>query len=749
MSQDTSSSSGSQENPSPSLLNNLRQFRFQKKSGLKLDTNRANGVNNGASFDHSSDDMSSPVVVQRKRPLPLIAESESEDEEVKDGVNVHFKENNLKFLQDAFPSLDKATLEAALIACDWNVETAMAQLCETNSDDEPIKRRRPSDSRSRKKAKRRRLETFEEDGDDDNEDVNHNPYNDSKVFDSDDSDQEISNELDADKKEVLDFLSTATISELRVMPQCSQKKAEAIIEQRPFNSWKDLVRKFQKGKFLGTELLNSAQSVLRSRRVVQALMKKCARLATQMEKAVAAGATSIKEQPALLTSSLKLAGYQMVGLNWLLVMHSQGLNGILADEMGLGKTVQVISFLAHLKETGMQGDRPNLVVVPSSTLENWSNEFARWCPTLEVVTYYGTPEDRKAMRISWMRGGLDDVDVILTTYNMVSSSPEERKMFRVLNMQYVILDEAHMLKNMATQRYDNLARINAEHRILLTGTPLQNNLIELMSLLIFVMPHMFEGKKEILKSLFSKCPRDNRDGPKSEKEDEMPQFEQEQVAQARRIMKPFVLRRLKREVLKDLPTKTDATVMCALVPTQREQYDDLIHTFSAQSSAKLSESNNELSGMTMMMELRKMANHPVLLRHNFGDDKLEDMAVKLAKDPTYKETNPEYIVQDLAVMSDYQIHQLGCRHRCLTGYTLPNELIVKSGKFQKLDELLPKMKSEGHRVLIFSQFVMMLDVLQHYLRIRENEHAETKSVVRLLKQALGLDRDRTSSQKTS
>ncbi|XP_069702847.1 SWI/SNF-related matrix-associated actin-dependent regulator of chromatin subfamily A containing DEAD/H box 1 homolog [Periplaneta americana] len=719
MSQESSSGSGVQDAPSPSLLNNLRQFRFQKKSTLKIETNRSNGmVNNGTPNDHvsaGSESLSSPesIVVQRKKPVARIQESDESDESEADSA---VKENNLKFLEDAFPSLDKMVLQDALVSSSWSVEAAMALLCESGSSGDSKKR--PADVRPRKKAKRRRIEDIEEDRDDDNDD-NHNPYADDKVFDSDDSDQDISDELTGDKKEVLEFLSTATVGELRVMPHCSQKKAEAIIEQRPFSGWKDLVEKFQEGKFLGTELLNSAQDVLRARQVVQALMKKCSKLAAQMERAVAAGASSVMKQPSLLSPSLTLAGYQMVGLNWLLVMHSQGLNGILADEMGLGKTVQVIAFLAHLKETGMNGEGPHLVVVPSSTLENWSNEFARWCPSLNVETYYGSPEDRKAMRINWTKGGLENVDIILTTYSIVSSSPEERKMFRVLRMQYVVLDEAHMLKNMATQRYDNLARINAEHRILLTGTPLQNNLIELMSLLIFVMPHMFEGKKDILKSLFSKCPRD---GTKNTKEDELPRFEQEQVAQARRIMKPFVLRRLKREVLKDLPTKTDATLLCPLTPSQREKYDDLIQTFSQQSAQELTGSNGELSGMAMMMQLRKMANHPVLLRYHFTDDQLEDIAKRLAADPTYKETNSEYIVQDLAIMSDYQIHSMGSTHKCLSGYRLPTEILVESGKFCKLDEILPKLKSEGHRVLIFSQFVVMLDVLQEYMRIRGHRY---------------------------
>lgn len=161
--------------------------------------------------------------------------------------------------------------------------------------------------------------------------------------------------------------------------------------------------------------------------------------------------------------------------------------------------------------------------------ENWKNELERWSPSLKVVQYYGSQEERKEMRLGWRNGDLDDVDVLLTTYNLISSTPEERRLFRVMPIHHVVFDEAHMLKNMSTIRYENLVRINvcicthgsiksftnprcitiilqAKHRILLTGTPLQNNVLELMSLLIFVMPSLFAGKQADLKSLFSKNP---------------------------------------------------------------------------------------------------------------------------------------------------------------------------------------------------------------------------------------------------
>ena len=162
-------------------------------------------------------------------------------------------------------------------------------------------------------------------------------------------------------------------------------------------------------------------------------------------------------------------------------MHKQSLNGILADEMGLGKTIQTIAFLTHLKETGEEG--PHLIVVPSSTMDNWRKELEAWAPGVKVVTYWGSQDERRHLRLQLVQDELQ-YDVILTTYNMVISSADDRVLFRKLDFHYVVFDEAHMLKNMSTSRYENLMKVQAPRKLLLTGTPLQNNLVELMSLLV-------------------------------------------------------------------------------------------------------------------------------------------------------------------------------------------------------------------------------------------------------------------------
>ncbi|KAG7208704.1 hypothetical protein KM043_014907 [Ampulex compressa] len=680
---------------SPSLLGNLRQFRFQKKQVKPMNM----------SDDDSN--LVSPEIQSRRKPVNRIEDSDSDVSSpaktvvASSNADKHLDGNedkhNQKYLKTLYPQNDTAEV---LSKSNWNAD-------ETEEEHRNNRKRITKDPHRASRKKRRKLNA-NEDVDVDSDEAN---YKD-KVFDSDDdSDVEISNDLTGDKKAVLEFMQNAVASELLLMSQCSQKKANAIIEARPFENWRDLVEKFQNSKYLDTELLNSAQVLLATRHVLENLMKKCLRLSTNIEKAVAAGVSAITKQPKGLSPNLTLAPYQMVGLNWLAVMHGQNVNGILADEMGLGKTVQVIAFLTYLKEADLidEKDGPHLIVVPSSTMENWSNELERWSPGLNVVQYYGSQEERKEMRMGWRNGDLDDVDVLLTTYNLISSTPEERRLFRVMPIHYVVFDEAHMLKNMGTARYENLVRINAKHRILLTGTPLQNNLLELMSLLIFVMPSLFAGKQADLKSLFSKNPK----VAAVKKNSEQPLFEQEQVKNAKQIMRPFVLRRLKVEVLRDLPNKSDRIIRCALTKKQRALYTNLVAEFSAEA-----DQSNEVNGVGMMMQLRKLANHPLLMRDYYNESKIKVISGRLAKESGYKQKNPDYIFEDLQWMSDYQINQLTRVYKSLAGLGLPQELIPEAGKLKQLDLLLPQLKEKGHRVLIFSQFTMVLDILEEYMSIR-------------------------------
>jgi SWI/SNF-related matrix-associated actin-dependent regulator 1 of chromatin subfamily A len=196
---------------------------------------------------------------------------------------------------------------------------------------------------------------------------------------------------------------------------------------------------------------------------------------------------------------LELKQYQLIGLNWLYIMHSQNINGILADEMGLGKTCQTIAFLAKLHEENPK--LRHMIVVPPSTLENWARELTMWAPKLPFTTYRGSQEERNEQRKSILRDR--SLNVILTTYTMVFSTADDKLFFRNLRIEYCVFDEAHMLKNMKSIRYQALIKLRSRRKLLLTGTPIQNNIVELMSLLYFVVPDIFGNKSHFLNKVFA------------------------------------------------------------------------------------------------------------------------------------------------------------------------------------------------------------------------------------------------------
>lgn len=238
-----------------------------------------------------------------------------------------------------------------------------------------------------------------------------------KVYDSDESDEFAIKgnilEMSEQHKKIYDFMNTATAIELQAVKSLSEKKAGLIIELRPFKDWYDLRDKLCSSKNLSAELLNYTQELLHRQNNVANILAKCNKMVKRMESAIEDGA-GIVEQPKLLNRKFKLADYQLIGLNWLTVMHKQQMNGILADEMGLGKTIQIIAFLAYLKENGL-AKGVHLIVVPSSTLDNWANELELWCPNLVFEKYHGSQEERKRMRIRFAREGFNGFDILLTT----------------------------------------------------------------------------------------------------------------------------------------------------------------------------------------------------------------------------------------------------------------------------------------------------------------------------------------------
>lgn len=244
-------------------------------------------------------------------------------------------------------------------------------------------------------------------------------YSKDHVYDSEDSDADVSTEMTGQRRKVFDFMNTASLIELQTVKSLSEKKASVLVELRPFKDWNDLRQKLESNKALSAELLNNAQELINKQTNVAAILAKCNKLVHRLEAAIEAGA-GIVEQPKILNNKFKLADYQLIGLNWLTVMNKQQMNGILADEMGLGKTIQVIAFLAYLKENKLSKGA-HLVVVPSSTLDNWAAELARWCPSMVVEKYQGSQEERRRLRIRFAKEGFTGFDVLLTTYVLNAS----------------------------------------------------------------------------------------------------------------------------------------------------------------------------------------------------------------------------------------------------------------------------------------------------------------------------------------
>ncbi|KAG7662840.1 SWR1 [[Candida] subhashii] len=324
--------------------------------------------------------------------------------------------------------------------------------------------------------------------------------------------------------------------------------------------------------------------------------------------------------PSLLRGTLR--PYQKQGLNWLASLYNNNTNGILADEMGLGKTIQTISLLSYLAcEHHIWG--PHLIIVPTSVMLNWEMEFKKFAPGFKLLTYYGSPQQRAQKRKGWNRP--DAFHVCITSYQLVV---QDQQSFKRRRWRYMILDEAHNIKNFRSTRWRALLNFNTENRLLLTGTPLQNNLIELWSLLYFLMPSskvnqaMPEGFANLddfqqwfgkpVDKILEQTTMGNTSDIVDENERTTSKMDEETrntVSRLHQVLRPYLLRRLKKDVEKQMPGKYEHIVYCRLSNRQRFLYDDFM------SRAKTKEtlaSGNFLSIINCLMQLRKVCNHPDL-----------------------------------------------------------------------------------------------------------------------------------------
>ncbi|WEW56561.1 Putative DNA helicase ino80 [Emydomyces testavorans] len=310
-------------------------------------------------------------------------------------------------------------------------------------------------------------------------------------------------------------------------------------------------------------------------------------------------------QPKMLTCQLK--EYQLKGLNWLVNLYEQGINGILADEMGLGKTVQSISVMAYLAEVhDIWG--PFLVVAPSSTLHNWQQEIVKFVPDLKVLPYWGSAKDRKVLRKFWDRRNItyrkqSEFHVLVTSYQLVVG---DAQYFQKIKWQYMILDEAQAIKSSQSSRWKSLLGMHCRNRLLLTGTPIQNNMQELWALLHFIMPTLFDSHDEF-SEWFSKDIESHAQSNTKLNED--------QLRRLHMILKPFMLRRIKKHVQKELGDKVEKDVFCDLTYRQRAYYTNLRNRVSIMDlieKAAIGDDSDSTTLMNLVMQFRKVCNHPDL-----------------------------------------------------------------------------------------------------------------------------------------
>lgn len=331
--------------------------------------------------------------------------------------------------------------------------------------------------------------------------------------------------------------------------------------------------------------------------------------ASQFDDGPAAGLDSGPAADALITQprllSCQLKEYQLKGLTWLANLYEQGINGILADEMGLGKTVQSISVMAYLAEVhDIWG--PFLVVAPASTLHNWQQEISKFVPEFKVLPYWGSNKDRKVLRKFWDRKQLRYVKsspfhVLVTSYQLVVA---DAQYFNRIKWQYMILDEAQAIKSSQSSRWKSLLNLQCRNRLLLTGTPIQNSMQELWALLHFIMPTLFDSHEEF-SDWFSK---DIESHATKNKE-----LNEAQLKRLHMILKPFMLRRVKKHVQQELGDKIEIDVYCDLTSRQKMLYKLVKSQISIRDLLERGTSGDDAASlMNLVMQFRKVCNHPDL-----------------------------------------------------------------------------------------------------------------------------------------
>ncbi|KAJ2908442.1 putative ATPase, partial [Coemansia aciculifera] len=517
-------------------------------------------------------------------------------------------------------------------------------------------------------------------------------------------------------------------------------------------------------------------------------------------------------QPRLITGGI-MRDYQLEGMEWLASLYENGLNGILADEMGLGKTLQTIAFLCFLRERQVWG--PFLVLCPLSTLSNWVSEFYRFAPTTPVLLYHGTPDERKELRNKHLRRLDKNFPIVVTTYEI---SMRDKQSLQRFAWKFIIVDEGHRIKNMNCKLIRDLKSYQSTNRLLLTGTPLQNSLSELWSLLNFLLPDIFDDL-DSFQEWFNFNDISQREGQSRIISE---QTSNSVVSKLHQILQPFLLRRLKVDVEKFLPPKREYLIACPMAPLQYEYYqavrgpnlrgfleEKFINGGNPSTASSVDAEDNTLVPGTPVGDAPAVVENVPTKNPKIGRRKGDKTLVELHHDRTVAEATSflglqDSLAEDTTAGSmarqprasrkkntiyteaqdddpfesdeDPEINRLDevaddmgglklqiadgteqnpldrlkaavlvrqmnlqfrlmqqrkvCQHPYLFDFPVKNpsdpeseflideQLVRSSGKLLVLDRLLPELFAKGHRVLIFSQFSRVLDILEFYAELR-------------------------------
>ncbi|KYK56008.1 hypothetical protein DCS_07973 [Drechmeria coniospora] len=564
---------------------------------------------------------------------------------------------------------------------------------------------------------------------------------------------------------VLDCINNSTLKELAAMTGIMEDRLDALVQRRPFEDLRQARRVSESKRpgarksariCLGDSVVDAVEVFMNAVAAIDDVVAKC-EVKAQTIKSVMDGwdvdsfghdkrsmrttpdrdmpptPTSfsssrltrppIAQQPKAMDGHCEMKPFQLFGLNWMSLLYNFNVGCILADEMGLGKTCQVISFISNLVEDygakrGGKRPWPNLIVVPPSTYNNWLIEFERFAPGLFVIGYRGSQAERAeiAYEIEQRRGAYH---AVLATYSQINSEADVEAM-QSFGLNCAIFDEGHKMKNPETKTYQDLKRIPSSWKMLLTGTPVQNNLLEMTSLLNFINPHLFAGCMEHIRYIFSQkvTVRDVSNGAF---------LYNERVKRARTILEPFILQRRKDQVLSDMPAKVCTIVRCEMSATQKAVYDEYEAKFRLAPSQRAGATRGRQNDQNnLWMQLQKAALHPLLFRRHFSDETAEAMGrLLMDRVPQTELHQPDlkHLIQELKNASDFELH-LWCRDyaRLLKQFDIPSSAELDSGKVGKLLELIGRYERNGDRVLVFSKFSRVIELLQEVLALRGIGH---------------------------